>query len=83
MKLLGLSVYSVPYYSYKWAEAQTTNKRQCDHGQWPEASVEQQSLKGLVCLVHHMSTVPATINPEKSLLWDPDPGPFSPSRTYA
>ena len=30
-----------------------------------------------------MLTVLATINPEKSLLWDPDLGPSSPSRTYA
>ena len=27
-------------------------------------------------------TVRATINPEKSLQWDPDLGPSSPSRTY-
>ena len=33
------------------------------------------------CLVHQMYIVPATINPEKSLLWDSDPGPSSPSRT--
>ena len=30
-----------------------------------------------------MLTAPITINPEKSLLWDLDPGPSSPSKTYA
>ena len=38
--------------------------------------------KGRDRLVHQMLTVPVTINPEKSLLWDPDPGPSSPSRTW-
>ena len=31
-------------------------------------------------LVDQMLTVPITIDLEKSLLWDPDPGPSSPSR---
>ena len=30
-----------------------------------------------------MLTALITINLEKSLLWDPNPGPSSPSRTYA
>ena len=50
---------------------------------WPEANVEQQYRKGPDCLVHQMLTVLATINPEKSLLWDLDLGPSSSSRTYA
>ena len=33
--------------------------------------------------VHLMLAVLITINPEKGLLWDPDPGPPSPSGTYA
>ena len=37
--------------------------------------------QGLDRLVHLMLTVPITIIPEKSLLWDPDPGPSSPSGT--
>ena len=63
-------------------ETQTTNQRQCDHGRWPEAKVRQQYQKGLDRLVHQILSVPTTINPEKGLLWDPDPGPFSPSGTY-
>ena len=35
-------------------------------------SFGQQYRKGPDRLVHQMLTVPATINPEKSLLWDPD-----------
>ena len=35
--------------------------------------------KGPDRLMQQMLTVPAAINPEKSLLWDPDPGPSSPS----
>ena len=50
---------------------------------WPEANVGQQYRKGPDYLVHQMLTVPTTINLERSLLWDPDPGPSSPSRTYA
>ena len=61
----------------------TTNQRQGNHDRWPEANVEQQYQKGPDRLVHHMLTVPAAINPDKSLLWDPNPGPSSPSRTYA
>ena len=34
-------------------------------------------------LVHQILTVLTTINPEKSLLLDPEPGPSSPSTTYA
>ena len=45
-------------------ETQTTNQRQCDHGQWPEANVGQQYRKGPDRLVHQILTVPATINPE-------------------
>ena len=68
---------------YKRVEAQTTNQRQCDHDIWPEANVGQQYRKGPDRLVEQMLTVLATINPEKSLLWDPDLGPSSPSRTYS
>ena len=68
---------------YKWVETQKTNQRQCDHGQWPDASVGQQYRKGKDRLVHQMLTVLATVNPEKSLVWDPDPSPSSFSRTYA
>ena len=68
---------------YKLVEIQTTNQQQYNHGLWPGAKVGQQYRKGPDCLVDQMLTVPATINPEKSLLWDPDPGPSSPSRTYA
>ena len=46
-------------------ETQTTNQRQCDHGQWPEANIKQQYRKGPDCLVHQILTAPATINPEK------------------
>ena len=60
-----------------------TNQRQCDHSLWPEANVGQQCRKGPNRLEHQMLTVLATINPKKSVLWDPDPGQLSPSRTYA
>ena len=61
-----------------------TNQRQCDCGRWPEADVGQWYRKGPDRLVHQMSTVPATINHEKAYCaWDADPGPSSPSRTYA
>ena len=30
------------YKVYPWVETQTTNQRQCNHGQWPEANVGQQ-----------------------------------------
>ena len=30
-----------------------------------------------------LNSIPTKINPERSLLWDPDPDQFSPSRTYA
>ena len=64
-------------------ETQTTNQQQWNHGRWPEANVGQQYRKGPDSLVYQMLTVPITINPEKSLLWDPDPGPSTPSRIYA
>ena len=55
-------------------EDSTTNQRPCNHGWWPEANVGQQYRKRMDRLVRQMLTVPI-----KSLLWDPDPGPSSPS----
>ena len=70
------------YRLYAWVETQTTHQRQCNHGRRAEANVGQQYRQGPDCLAHQMLTVPTTINPEKILLWDPKPGPSSPSRTY-
>ena len=46
-------------------ETQTTDQRQCNHGQWPGANVGQQYRKGPDRLVHLILTVPTTIDPEK------------------
>ena len=49
---------------------------------WSHLKILQYQ-KGPDRSVHQILTVLATINPEKGLLWDPDPRPSSPSRTYA
>ena len=44
---------------------------------WPDHMPDffwHQYRKGLDHLEHQMLTVPAITNPQKSLLWDPDPG---------
>ena len=52
---------------------QQTNGRLND--QMVETQRPNQRHVGPDRLVHQILTVSATINPEKSLLWDPDPGP--------
>ena len=47
-----------------WMETQTTDQRQCGHGRWLEANVEQQYRKGPDRLLRMMLTAPITINPE-------------------
>ena len=64
----------------------TTNQRWCNHGRWLEAN--RQSYTTVWIRTRSLSapdgnSILITINPEKGLLWDPDPGPSSPSGTYA
>ena len=71
------------YQFYRMDRDSTTNQWRCNHGWWPEANVQQQYRQEPDRLDHQLLTAPITINPEKSLLWNPNPDPSSPSETYA